>query len=64
MKKLRFQYFLRIDFDKPVTQHSFTVRCTLPSDERQTVLQQDIHILPKEFLCENKDSFGNVYFFG
>ena len=64
MKKLKFRYSLKIEFDAPVTQHSFTVRCTLQSDERQTVLQQNIHILPKEFLCENRDSFGNVYFYG
>lgn len=64
MKKLKFRYHLRIDFDTPVTQHSFTVRCSLQSDERQTILQQNIGILPKEFLCENRDSFGNIYFFG
>lgn len=64
MKRLKFRYSLRIDFDVPVTQHNFTVRCTLQSDDRQTVIEQNIHILPKEFLCENRDSFGNVYFFG
>lgn len=64
MKKLRFRYSLRIEFDAPITQHSFTVRSTVQSDERQNVLQQNIHILPKEFLCENRDSFGNIYFFG
>lgn len=64
MKKLRYEYALRIEFDSPITQHSFTVRCSPMSDERQSILQQDIHILPKEFLSENKDSFGNIYFFG
>lgn len=64
MKKLKFRYYLKIEFDTPVTQHSFTVRCAPKSDERQQILQLDIHILPKEFLCENRDSFGNVYFFG
>lgn len=64
MKKLKFRYALRIEFDQPVTQHSFTVRCSPQSDERQTILQQNIHILPKEFLSENRDSFGNIYFFG
>ncbi len=64
MKKLKFRYALRIEFDMPVTQHSFTVRCLPVSDERQAILQQNIHILPKEFLSENRDSFGNIYFFG
>lgn len=64
MKKLKFSYSLRIDFDTPVTQHSFTVRCTLRQDERQKILQQKIDIYPKEFISENKDSFGNIYYFG
>lgn len=64
MKRLGFRYSFKIDFDVPITQHSFTVRCSVQSDERQNVLQQNIHILPKEFLCENRDSFGNIYFFG
>lgn len=64
MKTLNYRYYLRIDFDQPVTQHSFTVRCMPQSDERQMPLQQNISILPKEFLCENRDSFGNAYFFG
>lgn len=64
MKTLKYHYHLKIEFDQPVTQHSFTVRCMPQSDERQMPLQQNISILPKEFLCENRDSFGNVYFFG
>lgn len=64
MKTLKYRYYLKIEFDRPVTQHSFTVRCMPQSDERQMPLQQNISILPKEFLCENRDSFGNAYFFG
>ena len=64
MKKLKFRYHLRIEFDTPVTGHSFTVRCMPQTDDRQQILSQDIRILPKEFLSENTDSFGNSYFFG
>lgn len=64
MKTLKFRYYLKIEFDSPVTQHNFTVRCKPPTDERQKILQQNINILPKEFLCENRDSFGNSYFYG
>ena len=64
MKKLRYRYSLRIEFDSPITNHNFKVRCTPVTDERQKILQQNIHILPKEFLCENRDSFGNIYYFG
>lgn len=64
MKRLKFRYYLKIEFDTPVTQHSFSVRCVPETDERQQILQLNIHILPKEFLCENRDSFGNCYFFG
>lgn len=64
MKTLKFRYYLKIEFDCPVTHHSFTVRCMPQTDERQEILSSDIHILPKEFLCANRDSFGNSYFFG
>lgn len=64
MKTLKYHYYIKIEFDQPVTQHSFTVRCMPQSDERQMILQQNISILPKEFLCANRDSFGNSYFFG
>lgn len=64
MKRLKFCYSLKIEFDSLVTKHSFTVRCYPQSDERQKILQQDIRILPEEFLSDNKDSFGNIYFYG
>ena len=64
MKTLKFRYHLKIEFDSPVTQHCFTVKCTPQSDGRQRIEQLDIRILPKEFLCEGRDSFGNCYFFG
>ena len=64
MKTMRFRYHLKIEFDSPVTRHSFTVKCTPQTDERQSITQLAIHILPKEFLCEGRDSFGNSYFFG
>lgn len=64
MKTLQFCYDLKIEFTEPVTHHSFTVKCTAQTDERQQILQQDIAILPKEFLSENHDSFGNCYIFG
>lgn len=64
MKTLRYRYELKIAFDTPVTDHSFTVRCIPHSDERQRIVQQNIQILPKEFLCENTDAFGNSTIFG
>lgn len=64
MKTMEFRYYLKIEFDCPVTQHSFTVKCVPQSDDRQKIIEQNIHILPREFLCENRDSFGNSYFFG
>lgn len=64
MKTLKYRYYLKIEFDSSVTQHSFTVRCRPQTDERQKILQQNVHILPKEFLCESRDSFGNSYVYG
>ncbi len=64
LKTLRFYYDLKIRFSAPVTRHSFTVKCMVRPDERQQILRQDVRILPKEFLSENRDSFGNAYIFG
>lgn len=64
MKMLNYRYYLKIEFDSPVTNHSFTVRCTPPADGRQEIIRQDTRILPREFLSMNGDSFGNTYFFG
>ena len=47
MKKLRYRYSLRIEFDSPITNHNFKVRCTPVTDERQKILQQNIHIYQK-----------------
>lgn len=64
LKTLKFKYYLKIDFDCPITHHSFSVRCVPQTDERQKIISHKIHIIPKEFLCENRDSFGNIYYFG
>ena len=64
MKTLEFLYDMKIQFSEPVINHSFTVKCTAGSDARQRILRQDIRILPKKFLSEDVDSFGNRYFFG
>ena len=64
MKKLKFRYHLKIEFDQPVCQHSFTVRCTPETDERQQILQLNERILPEESLGKGRDSFGNSYIYG
>ena len=64
MKKLKFRYHLKIEFDQLVTQHSFTLRCFLETDERQQILQLNKRILPKESLGQGRDSFGNSYMYG
>lgn len=47
-----------------MTHHSFSVKCMPQTDERQRILQQELHILPNRFLCGGRDSFGNEYVFG
>lgn len=64
MKKLKFRYHLKIEFDQPVTQHSFTIRCIPETDERQQVLWLNEQILPKESSGMGRDSFGNSYVYG
>lgn len=64
MRTLNFRYHLKIEFDKPVTHHSFTVKCVPQTDERQNIISRSESIIPNKFLNRDKDSFGNIYYFG
>ncbi len=64
MKQLNFLYSMQIQFDEPVTNHRFTLKCIPGTDERQQINNLHIDIHPKEFLSTNQDSFGNTYIYG
>lgn len=64
LKKVAFDYHLKITFDEPVTRHRFTIRCFPVSDERQEILEMNTSIYPNRFLEQTVDSFGNRCVYG
>lgn len=64
MKELWYQYHLEILFSEPAKDHRFTVKSIPHSDERQEIIGQKIEIVPNEFLCDSRDSFGNLCVYG
>lgn len=60
MKRLRFEYETRLEFSKPVTGHSFTLRCTPFSDGRQIISEASCLITPSRgAVWRSRDCFGN-----
>lgn len=61
MTELSFNYHLNIDFDAPVYNHNFALRCCPQTDERQQINDMQLNILPQESLWFMEDNFGNRY---
>ncbi|MCC8045038.1 MAG: transglutaminase family protein [Clostridiales bacterium] len=64
MKDLLFEYDMHLDFEPPVEEHRFTLKCIPQTDERQLINRLDVEVYPKEFLSTDKDSFGNYSIYG
>lgn len=68
MKKLLFDYDMKITFDSPVSNHRFTVRCIPQNSERQRIRQLQYMIFPDSSLAAgfstSTDSFGNYCVYG
>ncbi|MBR1735718.1 MAG: transglutaminase family protein [Firmicutes bacterium] len=64
MKKLKFNYNMRLTFEYPVHDHHFTIRCIPVDDERQSIFKQNIEIYPKHISSTQIDSFGNKCIYG
>lgn len=56
---LHFSYDITLDFDKPVTRHSFVLRCLPGSGPGQRVLTATLTLDPVVPFTEQRDSFGN-----
>lgn len=61
MTELSFNYHLNIDFDAPVHNHNFALRCCPQTDERQQIDDMKFNLLPQESLWFMEDNFGNRY---
>lgn len=64
MEELRYEYSLRLQFSQPAWNHRFLLRAFPQSDGRQQLFGQQIAVSPSRFLCESRDSFGNLCFYG
>lgn len=64
MHRLRYIYQMRLNFEEPVREHHFKLRCFPSSDERQKIFNEHIKIYPVHFSNAEKDSFGNLCIYG
>ena len=55
MRKLRFSFHTQLQFDKPVTQHFYTLRCIPSSDGVQQLFSVNCRVAPKGNIRYNKD---------
>lgn len=64
MKELHFEYWMKLSFDAPVEKHRFTLKCVPQTTNRQEIRDLSVKVFPKEFLSEDRDSFGNHCIYG
>lgn len=64
MKRLHFDYEMKLEFDAPIWDHRFSVRCMPQTTEHQLVEELQITVSPEESLGESQDSFGNRCIYG
>lgn len=64
MKKLCFDYFMRIAYAQEVGRCHFTIKCMPPDTDRQRVEQFQIEVLPSKKWTDGEDSFGNRLIYG
>ena len=63
MKKLAYDYYMRISYSIPVENCHFTIKCFPQSTDRQRVLTQKIDISAQGY-SEGRDGFGNRQIYG
>ena len=64
MKKLGFTYRMCLEFDTPVCNHYFALRCIPSSNEVQKIQLSNRYVYPANCLSEVTDGFGNHKFVG
>lgn len=53
-----------LEFDVPVKNHRFSLRCTPETNCRQEIMDFHVSVDPVSFMSESRDGFGNVVSFG
>lgn len=64
MKHLCFHYHMQIDFDIPVKDHHFTLKCLPKDSRRQHIEKLHYEVFPNRFISRSGDSFGNECIYG
>lgn len=64
VKKLVFDYEMRLSFSAPVTDHRFQLRCIPSTGPRQQVIDVEVKIQPETELETTIDSFDSVVMTG
>ncbi len=66
MKRLRFEYSVRLDFSGKISEHCFTLRCLPISDGRQLIREPRYEITSgkHQSVWFSRDSFGNTLLCG
>ena len=64
IRRLQYLYHMQLNFELPVREHHFKLRCFPSTDARQKVFNERIEIYPVHFSNTEKDSFGNTCVYG
>lgn len=59
-RTLHFFYDILLEFDTPVTEHAFALRCVPPSFPGQEILDVTLELDPQVPYTRQRDSFGNL----
>ena len=60
MKKLEFDYQMKLTFSHPVTDHKFQLRCIPATGPRQQIVDVEMNLEPDTKLEKQIDSFDSV----
>lgn len=59
MRHLSFRYYMKLQFETPVREHYFSLRCVPCTDSVQRISRVSRFVYPADSLDEVKDGFGN-----
>ena len=59
-RRLQYLYHMQLNFEQPIHEHHFKLRCFPSTDERQKIFDEHVEIYPVHFSSIEKDSFGNT----
>ena len=64
MKRLQFDYYMKLEYSEPVKASHFTLKCFPRNDARQKLLTCRTELIPQVAFSSGNDSFGNDLIYG